>query len=244
MSAVALGAVALLWDSVVMFWAVTVALVVLITLGVKIPQMRFFGPFVCRGRRSRRCVALTFDDGPDARSTPALLELLREAGVEAAFFCVGQRVATHPALAARIVREGHLLENHSYSHKYTTNLFTAARLRSELSQTQSVIRETTGTAPRWFRPPMGLTNPRVFRAARAMGLTVVGWTARGLDTKLREPELIVARIVKGLEPGAIILLHDGGIPADRLVRTVKALLNSLRALQYEVVRLDQMLERV
>ena len=89
---------------------------------------------------------------------------------------------------------------------------------------------------------MGLSNPRVFRAAHALGLTVVGWTARGLDTRITEPPRIVRRIVRQLQPGAIILLHDGGIPADRLVATVKLLLDTLRQRGYEVVRLDRMLK--
>jgi peptidoglycan/xylan/chitin deacetylase (PgdA/CDA1 family) len=241
MGAVLLGALALAWNNMVLLGAVVVAHLTVTGLGVAFPQLRLFGPFVCRGAGSRRCVALTFDDGPDARSTPPLLELLREAGVEAAFFCVGERVAAHPELAARIVREGHLLENHSYAHNNATNFFTVARLKAELAKTQAVIEQATGVTPRWFRPPMGLSNPRVFRAARALGLTVVGWSARGLDTKLAEPERIVARIARRLEPGAIILLHDGYIPAERLVATVKTLLEKVRALGYEVVRLDRML---
>jgi peptidoglycan/xylan/chitin deacetylase (PgdA/CDA1 family) len=88
---------------------------------------------------------------------------------------------------------------------------------------------------------MGLSNPRVFRVARSLGLTVVGWSARSLDTMISEPERIVARIERQLAPGAIILLHDGNIPAERLVVTVKMLLQRLRALGYEVVRLDRML---
>jgi len=237
-----LGAVGLALDSVVMFCAVVLALLVVIGLGVAIPQMSLFGQFVCRGAGSRRCVALTFDDGPDARSTPALLELLREARMEAAFFCVGQRVAAQPELAARIVREGHLLENHSYAHSNFTNFFFVGRLRTDLTQTQTAIQQATGIGPRCFRPPMGLSNPRVFRVARSLGLTVVGWSARGLDTKLTEPERIVARITRRLEPGAIILLHDGNIPAERLVVTVKLLLAKLGEHDYEVVRLDRMLK--
>ncbi len=239
--AVLLGALALALGSVALLGAVVVAYLTVTGLGVAIPQLRLFGPFVCRGATSRRCVALTFDDGPDPRSTPALLELLREVGIEAVFFCVGERVAAHPELAARIVREGHLLENHSYAHNNLTNFFGVARLKAELEKTQAVIEKATGVTPRWFRPPMGLSNPRVFRAARALGLTVVGWSARGLDTKLTEPERIVARIARRLEPGAIILLHDGYIPAERLVVTVKTLLETVRALGYEVVRLDRML---
>lgn len=236
-----LGVLALVSGSMVMLGVVVVSLLVVIGCGVAIPQLRFFGPFVCHGDGSRRWVALTFDDGPDARSTPALLEALREASVLAAFFGVGHRVAAQPELAARIVREGHLLENHSFAHSHWTNFFSVARLRADLTGAQSVIAAATGAMPRWFRPPIGLSNPRLFQVARSLGLTVVGWSAGGLDTQLTEPERIVARITGRLSPGAIILLHDGDIPAGRLVATVKLLLDRLRVLEYEVVRLDRML---
>src|SRR6266508_3163775 len=118
-----LATLALGLGHVVMFGAVVLALLIVIGLGAAIPQMSFFGQFVCRGTSSRHCVALTFDDGPDAHSTPALLEVLRESGVEVAFFCVGHRVVVHPELTARIVREGHLVENHSYAHSKMTNIF-------------------------------------------------------------------------------------------------------------------------
>jgi peptidoglycan/xylan/chitin deacetylase (PgdA/CDA1 family) len=88
---------------------------------------------------------------------------------------------------------------------------------------------------------MGLSNPRIFQAARALDLKVVGWSARGLDTQATDPEKIVHRIARKLKPGAIILLHDGNIPAERLVATVKLLLGRLRLLGYEVVRLDRIL---
>lgn len=242
-----LAAAAVLWvcswiaGSAAMALGVGAGLMGLLGVGVAVPQFKMFGPFVCHGSRERKCVALTFDDGPDARSTPALLELLREANVEAAFFCIGERVAAHPELAARIVREGHLLENHSYAHSNATNFYMPSRLRTELERAQAAIEHATGIAPRWFRPPVGLSNPGVFIAARSLGLTVVGWSAGGLDTILREPERIMARVARRVKPGAIILLHDGNVPADRLVRTVKLLLDRLGALGYEVVRLDRML---
>jgi len=242
MIAVLLGTLTLGFGHVAMFGLVVLAYLIVIGLGAAIPQLSLFGPFVCRGASSRRWVALTFDDGPDARSTPALLEVLRESGVKGAFFCVGHRVVAHPELAARIVREGHLLENHSYAHSKLTNVFSVARLREDLTRAQTVIEQATGIAPRWFRPPIGLSNPRVFRVARLLKLTMVGWSAGGLDTRLTEPEQIVARIARRLEPGAIILLHDGNIPAERLVVTVKLLLAKLGEYDYEVVRLDQMLK--
>jgi peptidoglycan/xylan/chitin deacetylase (PgdA/CDA1 family) len=241
-AAVLSGAAAWMLGSVTLFGITIGALAVVIGLGVAFPQMSFFGLFICRGDSSRRCVALTFDDGPDARSTPALLDVLREADVAATFFCIGKNVATNRELPARILREGHLLGNHTFNHSNTTNFFTAGRLRDELIETQTAIQNTTGVAPQWFRPPMGLSNPRTFRVAQAMGLNVIGWSARGLDTLTGDPQKIVARIIRRLEPGAIILLHDGNIPADRLVMTVKLLLANLRERGYEVVRLDKILK--
>ncbi len=239
--ALLLPIVALVFEGWMAFGIVVIALLVVLGLGAAVPQLRFFGPFICLGNPLRRQVTLTFDDGPDTRSTPALLEVLREAGVKATFFCIGKRVTANPELAAQIAASGHLLENHTYTHSNTTNIFSVSRLRSELAQTQTAIQQAAGTAPLMFRPPMGLSNPRIFRVTQSLGLKVVGWTAGGLDTKITEPKRIVARIEKRLKPGAIILLHDGDIPAERLVATVKMLLDRLRALGYEVVRLDQML---
>jgi peptidoglycan-N-acetylglucosamine deacetylase len=239
--ALIIGTLALMGKSIALGIGGVIFLLSSIGLGVAFPQLSLFGPFVCRGSSDRKRVALTFDDGPDERSTPALLELLRQRGLQAAFFGVGKRVAAHPEIAARIVREGHLLENHSFAHSNATNFFSVPRLRTELNQAQEAIRQATGIAPTCFRPPMGLSNPRIFRAAREAGLKVIGWSARGLDTKLTDSEEVVSRICRRVEPGAIILLHDGNIPADRLLTTVKTLLDRLSTLDYEVVRLDHLL---
>lgn len=239
--AIILGALAVMLRNVMLGICAVIFLLVAIGLGVAFPQLSLFGPFVCRGSRDGKRVALTFDDGPDERSTPALLELLHQRGVQAVFFGVGKRVVAHPEIAARIVREGHLLENHSYAHSNATNFFSVPRLRTELNQAQEAIRQATGVAPTCFRPPMGLSNPRIFRVARESGLKIIGWSARGLDTKLTDSKEVVSRICRRIEPGAIILLHDGNIPPDRLVTTVKTLLDRLRTLDYEVVRLDHLL---
>jgi peptidoglycan/xylan/chitin deacetylase (PgdA/CDA1 family) len=89
---------------------------------------------------------------------------------------------------------------------------------------------------------MGLSNPRVFTVTRALGLQVIGWSVRSLDTLIQNSDRVVARIVRRLRPGAIILLHDGNIPAERLVLTVRSLLASLREQNYDVVRLDLLLK--
>jgi peptidoglycan/xylan/chitin deacetylase (PgdA/CDA1 family) len=240
--AVIYGAFAFWWHSWLLLVAIILAVIVMMGLGVALPQLSFFGRFICRGSRSRPHVALTFDDGPDPRSTPRLLEILREANVRAAFFCIGKNIEAHPELAAQIAREGHLLENHTYSHSYCTNLFSSARLHLELERTQSLIQKNSGATPKYFRPPVGLSNPRIFRVARALQMQVIGWSIRSLDTVIADPRRVLARITARLEPGAIILLHDGNIPVARVEATVKTLLDTLRTLDYEVVRLDEILK--
>lgn len=217
-------------------------LLIVMGFGVAIPELRFFGDFICRGSRKKRRVALTFDDGPDADSTPQLLELLRFEKVPAAFFCIGRRVEENPSLAAQIVQDGHLIGNHSFAHSNLTNFYSCARLQKELAQAQTAVEKATGVRPKFFRPPIGLSNPNTFRAARNQDLRVIGWSIRSFDTVLRDPNNIAGGIVKEVEPGAIILLHDGRIPAARLVTTVKSLLDELRKLGYEIVRLDDLLK--
>jgi peptidoglycan/xylan/chitin deacetylase (PgdA/CDA1 family) len=236
-----LGAVALALSNATAAIGLLILAMVIAGFGVALPQLRLFGPFVCRGDVSRRRVALTFDDGPDNQSTPELLDLLRAERVPATFFCIGRNVTAQPELTARIVREGHLLANHTYSHSNATNFFGVEKLVEEMTHTQSAIRDAAGVTPAFFRPPMGLSNPRVFKAATVVGLRVIGWTARGFDTQCSTPHRIVRRILRGVEPGAIILLHDGKIPADRLLATVKLLLAKLRERGYECVRLDTIL---
>src|SRR5262245_57864419 len=130
--ALALCALAYALGKPVLCWLIVAAFLVLIGIGVALPQFRFFGPFICRGNSSRREVALTFDDGPDGRSTPALLELLKSEGIPATFFCIGKRVAAERELTGRVAREGHLLANHTYHHSNLTNCFSPKRLREEL----------------------------------------------------------------------------------------------------------------
>jgi len=218
------------------------AFLIAIGCGVTLPRLKLFGDFICRGNNSQKQIALTFDDGPDSNSTPQLLELLWREKIPAAFFCIGKRVEKNPEIARQIVRAGHLLENHSYTHSVFFNFFSVEHLQTELQQTQAAIEKISGGAPNFFRPPIGLSNPRVFKAAKNLNLKVIGWTIRSFDTISGKPEKIVARIVRQLQPGAIILLHDGKISTEQLLATVQLLLDKLRKLDYEVVRLDELLK--
>lgn len=212
-----------------------------IGLGVSFPRWQMFGKNICFVPTKRKIVALTFDDGPDAENTPALLALLSDRKVRATFFCIGQRVAKLPEVVKRMVAEGHEIENHTFQHSPLTNIFSVRRLREELVQAQVEIQRAAGRAPEYFRPPVGLTNPRIFRVTGELGLKVAGYTARGLDRRADTPEIIVGRLLRKPQPGAIFLLHDAGVPRERLLAVVTLLLDKLEAGGYQCVRLDELM---
>jgi peptidoglycan/xylan/chitin deacetylase (PgdA/CDA1 family) len=212
-----------------------------IGLGVSFPQWQMFGESFCRAATRKQIVALTFDDGPDAENTPALLALLAERNIHATFFCIGRQIVSQPELTKRIVAEGHAVENHSFQHSARTNIFLFARLREDLLLAQNESQRITGRAPIFFRPPAGLTNPRIFRVTRELGLNVAGYTARGLDRRDDAPEKIAGRLLARLQPGAIFLLHDAGVPRERLLAAVTLVLDKLQAGGYGCVRLDELM---
>jgi len=209
-------------------------------LGVSFPEWRMFGSSLCRVRTARKVVALTFDDGPDPASTPALLDLLARKAVRATFFCVGRQVASHRDLARRIAAEGHLIGNHSFAHSLGTNLFGDARLRADLELAQQEITRAVGRTPEFYRPPMMLTNPRVFRVTRALSLTVAGCAIRCYDRRGGSTQEVLHRVLRRLRPGVIIALHDGGVPPERLVELAGQLLDKLHAQGYRCLRLDEL----
>lgn len=193
----------------------------------------------CRARRAGRRVALTFDDGPDPQRTPAVLDLLARQGVRATFFVVGARAEAHPELVRRMVAEGHVVGNHSYTHSWRFPLRSLDRTMEELCRTGEVLHRITGRQPRLFRPPFGVTNPTIARAVRRLGLDPVGWSIRSLDTMGQSPERVAARILRRLHPGAVILLHDRCAGSERLVGL---LVEGLRSRGLEPVTLPELFD--
>ena len=174
------------------------------------PRSRGLGPNLVRlPSAAGACIAITIDDGPDPAVTPAVLKLLAERGVRATFFCIGERVRTHAALAREMVRQGHQIENHSHRHAHSFSLSGPRALQRELGAAQATIADVTGRAPRLFRAPAGLRNPLLEPVLARLGLQLTSWTRRGFDTRVAEPARVLARLANGLSAGDILLLHDG-----------------------------------
>jgi len=187
------------------------------------PNSPVFGPVVGRGPRER-VVYLTFDDGPNGRTTERIVNILERTGIPATFFMVGRHVVRAPALARDVAQAGFGIGNHTYTHTKLT-LLGPRQTAEEISWAHGAIVGATGMAPQWFRAPHGYRNPWVRKAVATYGYRVAGWTFGVWDTARPGAAVIRDRIRRGVRPGAVLLLHDGDGSAgngDR-VQTVEAL---------------------
>jgi peptidoglycan-N-acetylglucosamine deacetylase len=175
-----------------------------------------------------KCVALTFDDGPDPVDTPKLLDLLREKDVKATFFVVGKRAEQYPEIVRRTWAEGHLIANHTWSHYPLFCFLMPGLLRSEIERCTESIRRSCGSSPRFFRSPVGLRHPLLAPYLENAGLEYVSWSIRTLDTFTANSHVLAARILNKVANGDVILLHD------HLSRGTDAMLQALPQVIYEL----------
>ena len=168
------------------------------------------GTVTSHGGRRRQEIALTFDDGPNEPFTSQVLDILKEHGVKATFFLLGQNASRLPEVCRRISKEGHAVGNHSYSHSRWLALRTERHIAKELQLAQTAIFKASGVLPRMFRPPYGFWTPWMLRAARKSGLEVITWDnmTNDWDSTSEVGEIITAVVAKA-RSGGIIVLHDG-----------------------------------
>ena len=172
-----------------------------------VPVMRSFVPRLV-GQGTTSHVALTFDDGPDAASTPAFLDELDSIGVRATFFLLGEMVDRHPHLPRRMVDAGHEIAVHGWDHRNHLRLSPTATTR-QIASTTDLLEGLTGTRPRFFRPPYGALTAADVRASRCLELQPVLWTAWGRDWEATAtPMTVLRRVLKDLSGGGTVLLHD------------------------------------
>jgi peptidoglycan-N-acetylglucosamine deacetylase len=162
-----------------------------------------------RASAARNEFALTIDDGPDPAVTPQVLDLLERHAARATFFCIAARAERHPDLCREIVRRGHAVENHSHRHRHDFSLLGPRGVARELASSQEALTRICGQRPVFFRAPAGLRNLFLDPALARLGLQLASWSARGFDTRQRDPRRVARRLLRGLQPGAILLLHDG-----------------------------------
>lgn len=181
------------------------------------PRCGWLGPNLTRLERNRshRSVALTFDDGPHPEITPAVLDLLSQAGARASFFLIGVRAQRYPDLVREIVRRGHRVENHTYEHPLHFALLGPRAQADQIDRAQELLSELAGTPPAFLRAPAGLRNLWLDRLLFQRGLRLASWTRRGFDTADRNVARVGRRLLRHLNVGDILLLHDGHAAASR-----------------------------
>jgi peptidoglycan/xylan/chitin deacetylase (PgdA/CDA1 family) len=192
------------------------------------PRSRWLGPNVTRlpaAAAARGEIALTIDDGPDPRVTPAVLDALDRHRARATFFCIAERAREHAALTREIVARGHSVQNHTLRHRHDFALLGPRRIADDIARAQQLLAAATGTVPAFFRAPAGLRNPFLDPVLHRAGLTLVSWTRRGFDTRERDAAKVLARLQRGLAGGDILLVHDGHAATD--ARGVPVLLDVL-----------------
>lgn len=188
-------------------------------------------------------IALTIDDGPDPEVTPAVLTLLDQYAIKASFFCIGAAAARYPDLCRSILERGHIIENHTQHHWHYFSFLGLSGLTREIAAAQATLGGITGRPPRFFRAPAGLRSPLLDPVLTKLGLRLAAWTRRGYDTCTADPAVVSRRLLKGLRPGSILLMHDGnaarsaaGVPV--ILAVLPVLAEAAAAAKLHFVTLD------
>jgi peptidoglycan/xylan/chitin deacetylase (PgdA/CDA1 family) len=181
--------------------------------------------------------ALTFDDGPHAQGTPAVLEILAREQVRATFFLVGEQIRRNPSLPREILDAGHEIGLHCDRHRNLLRL-SPAQVRADLDRAEDAIATSTGRAPLLYRPPYGVLNAAALRQANARGWRTLLWSHWGRDWEARAtPASITAKVTADAGEGAVLLLHDADdySAADSWQRTAAALPQVLETMRLRAV---------
>ena len=182
------------------------------------------------------CVALTFDDGPSASTTPELLDILAAEEVPATFFVLGSQAHAFGDLIARVVTDGHEVGNHSWQHPDLSAL-SADQVREEVEHTNEVVAEITGSEPTALRPPYGATSDTVAGVAEELGMAQVAWDIDTLDWQHLDPQQTVANAAEATA-GSIVLMHD---IHDSTIESVPDVIETLREEGFTFVTVSDLL---
>jgi len=211
------------------------------------PRSWLYGPVFWQARTAEHVVALTFDDGPCHPYTEQLLDILDQEEITATFFQIGNNVRREPNLAAEVASR-HVVGNHTFDHPQLV-WSRPGTVREQLRRGQEAIHAATGSLPHLFRVPYGWFGPQVVATAEELGFRCVGWSVMAWDWNRPPSELIKRRILRGVRPGGVTLLHDGqdtdAFPkADRshTIAAVPRIIRSLRASGYGFLTLPELMD--
>lgn len=189
------------------------------------------------GGTAPKWVALTFDDGPNPELTPKVLRILKSYNAKATFFMIGARVETDADTAKLVVKAGHEVGNHTQMHMNLTHL-DEKQLEEEIGTANETIKNALAVTPRFMRPPGGNYNAQVVNMANQMNLTVALWSVNTSDFSKDEPKQIAASVLKKVEAGSVILMHDS---VDSTIQALPNILAGLKKKGFRCVTLSELM---
>ena len=196
---------------------------------------------ITQANTKEKIVALTFDDGPDPRFTPTVLDILKRYQVPATFFVIGQSCEKYPEIVKREQAEGHEIENHTYTHPDLTK-DNVLQTEEEIQKNQAIIERLTNKEPHYFRPPKRLFTNNTLDVAEANGLQTILWSVCVEHQAAKTVEDMANRVIKYAKPGTIILTHDGRLDRTRSVEALPLIIEGYQKQGYRFVRLDELLK--
>ncbi|PWA11244.1 chitooligosaccharide deacetylase [Pueribacillus theae] len=197
---------------------------------------------IYKANTNQKVIALTFDDGPDRRFTPQILDVLNKHHVKGTFFLLGTRVEKYPDVAKRIQNEGHVIGNHTYWHPELTKT-SVKNMKWEVKKNEEAIQSITNFKTQLFRAPYGALDDDLVDELSKMGYRGVGWSIDTEDWKSLSSKEIKQNILNDIHPGAIILMHSAGHWTQDLSGTAEALdevIPYLRKKGYEFVTIPEL----
>ncbi|MDD2401785.1 MAG: polysaccharide deacetylase family protein, partial [Clostridia bacterium] len=199
--------------------------------------------FYREGDKKVKEVALTFDDGPDSVYTPEILDILKKNKVKATFFLIGNRAELFPDVVKRMVKEGHIIGNHSMNHANIVKL-SKSETSKEIKDAEDVLVTLTGYKPALFRSPYGSLNPEKVKEIEKLEVKIIAWNVDSLDWKSLTAEQVKTNILENVKEGSIILQHSSGSREEDLTGSVAALKDVIKVLKkdgYKFVTIPELL---
>ena len=206
--------------------------------GTYFMQLNYFLVSYCRGSKYKKEIAITFDDGPMREFTPRVLDVLKTENVPAAFFVIGKNISGNENLLKRMNDEGHIIGNHSFEHGFWFSLSRKQNMIDDLKKCDDAVKRVVGLQPKIFRPPYGVTNPRVAKVIQQGSYFSVGWSVRTYDTTATSASRLLEKSLKNLKNGDVILFHDWG---KHTLGILSEFIREARKRGFKFVRADELL---
>jgi peptidoglycan/xylan/chitin deacetylase (PgdA/CDA1 family) len=210
----------------------------------KTTERSLSGRILWHGNESIQEIALTFDDGPNSKATPQILDILKKNNVPATFFVLGKFIEKNKDIIKRTANEGHMIGNHTFTHA-SGNITDIAKIKREIEKTDALIYKYSGITGKYFRPPFGYENWRFLSEAELNDHAIILWSLDVGDwNQNKTSKDYISRIKRRTKNGTIILLHDGGSSREAVIDALPIIIRDLKNKGYKFVTIDEMIEHL